>query len=223
VDQLVTFVDGDNGNANPRNAHQYKPGPTAEGGGNLYIRDFATNSAQEYNLTLNPRDSFPGTAPQYDANGDLTVEAGDVSDPDVSYDGKKIVFAFRPGDPPNTDPDLQSKWDLWEYIFPVDGDGNIVNIDQGTFQAVLPNASAVGDISTAQLGNDVDPTYLPDGSIVFTSDRVIEKAKAYLVGPGGEISTDPLVDESNAEAAVNLHIVIPGDTGSLMQISFNKP
>ena len=58
VDALVTFVDGDNGNANPRNAFQYKPGPTAEGGGNLYVREFASTSAKEYNITASPRDSW---------------------------------------------------------------------------------------------------------------------------------------------------------------------
>jgi hypothetical protein len=216
VDELVTFVDGDNGNANPRNAHQYKPGPTAEGGGNLYIRDFASTSAQEYSLTLDPSGSFPGTAPQYDANGDLTREAGDVSDPDVSYDGKKIVFAFRPGDPPNTDPDLQSKWDLWEYLIPEDSDGNIVNINEGTFRPVMP------DTTTAQIGNDIDPTYLPDDRIVFSSDRVTKKAFTLREATGSEITEEPLMDESNREPAVNLHVMISGDSASINQVSLNQ-
>ncbi|WP_455210017.1 HzsA-related protein [Kaarinaea lacus] len=216
VDELVTFVDGDNGNANPRNAHQYKPGPTAEGGGNLYIREFVSNTAREYNLTANPSGGFPGTAPQYDVDGNLTREAGDVADPDVSYDGKKIVFAFRPGDPPNTDPDEQSKWDLWEFVFTVDDDENIVSVNQGTFQPVMP------DTTTSQIGNDIDPTYLPDGRIVFSSDRVTKKAFTLREATGSEITEEPLMDESNREPAVNLHTIIPGDSASLKQISLNQ-
>jgi len=216
VDPLVDFVNNV-GNANPRNALQYKTGPNQDKPGNLIIREFASNSAKEYNLTATARGNFPGTAPEYDpANGNLTREAGDVSDPDVSYDGKRIVFAFRRGDPPNTDPALQSKWDLWEYTIPTNADGKIVDIDKGTFSPVIP------DSTQAQIGNDTDPTYLPDGSIVFTSDRVTGKAFNLRELTGSEITQEPLMDESNREPAVNLHIVIPGDSSSIKQISFNQ-
>jgi hypothetical protein len=215
VDPLVTSDDV--GNANPRNALQYKNGPNQDKAGDLYIREYASNSAQEYNITSSARGNFPGTAPEYDpTDGTLLREAGDVSDLDVSYDGKKIVFAFRRGDPPNTDADLQSKWDLWEYTFPTDADGNIVDMDQGTFNPVIP------DNTQAQIGNDTDPAYLPDGSIVFTSDRVTTKAFNLRELTGSEITQEPLMDESNREPAVNLHIIIPGDSSSIKQISFNQ-
>jgi len=226
VDAIITTdADGnvDFGNANPRNAYQYKPGPTGEGGGNLYVREFASNTAKEYNLTANARGDFPGTAPQYDTDGTLLFEAGDVADLDVSYDGKRIVFAFRPGDPPNTDPEEQSKWDLWEYVFPTDPDGKIINLHQGTFLPVMTGAGT-GDISVAQQGNDIDPTYLPDGSIVFSSDRVQRKAALVQTYTGGNIADEPLLDESRNEPAMNLHIIFPGlfNNTTIKQISFNQ-
>ena len=207
VDALIT--EQEPGNANPRNASQYKPGPTGEGGGNLFIREFASNTAQEYNITA------ALTAPQYDTDGNLIQEAGDVADPDVNYKGTKIVFSFRKGDPPNTDADMQSKWDLWEYDME-DADGKrIADITNGELRPVM-------DDLKAKIGNDLDPTYLPDDSIVFTSDRVVAKAGLLQTYTGEDIEEAPLLDESRNEPAVNLHIMFSGDGTSIRQISFNQ-
>src|SRR6266850_8128607 len=59
-------------------------------GGDLYIRDKSSPSASETNVT-----------------GSYTQGQGDVSDPEVSYDGTKLIFAMRgPND---------AKWSIWEY------------------------------------------------------------------------------------------------------------
>ncbi len=64
-----------------------------------------------------------------------------VSDPCVSFDGKKILFSMRP-------PGGQ-----WRNIYEIDADG-----------ANLRQVTGGG-------GHDFDPLYLPDGKILFTSSR----------------------------------------------------
>ena len=64
-----------------------------------------------------------------------------VSDPDVSFDGKKILFSMRPPGATNRN--------LWE-----------INADGTGLRQV-----------TSGGGHDFDPLYLPDGRILFTSSR----------------------------------------------------
>lgn len=64
-----------------------------------------------------------------------------ISDPAVSFDGKKILFSMRP--PGGT----------WRNIYEIDADGT------GLRQV------------TSGGGHDYDPIYLPDGRILFTSSR----------------------------------------------------
>src|SRR5690242_19726790 len=64
-----------------------------------------------------------------------------ISDPKVSFDGKKILFSMRP--PGGT----------WRNIYEINADGT------GLRQV------------TSGGGHDFDPLYLPDDKIVFTSTR----------------------------------------------------
>jgi len=64
-----------------------------------------------------------------------------ISDPAVSFDGKKILFSMRP--PGGT----------WKNIYEINADGT------GLRQV------------TSGGGHDFDPLYLPDGRILFTSSR----------------------------------------------------
>ncbi|MBX7257791.1 MAG: hypothetical protein K1Y02_15625, partial [Candidatus Hydrogenedentes bacterium] len=72
----------------------------------------------------------------------VDVPAGIVRDPEVDFDGSKIVFSMRR--------DIQDDY----HIYEVDADGS--NLRQLTF---APGVS------------DIDPLYLPDGSIAFSSTR----------------------------------------------------
>jgi hypothetical protein len=64
-----------------------------------------------------------------------------ISDPAVSFDGKKILFSMRP--PGGT----------WRNLYEIDADGtNLRQITSGG-------------------GHDFDPLYLPDGRVMFTSSR----------------------------------------------------
>ena len=67
--------------------------------------------------------------------------AGSVRDPKVHYDGKTILFSYRKGG--------QSHFHLYEIQS--DGSG-LTQLTEGPF-------------------NDIEPTYLPDGGIMFCSDR----------------------------------------------------
>lgn len=79
-------------------------------------------------------------------NGEITTlwqsSTGVARDPDIRFDGRKILFAMRPD---GTKP---------YHIFEMNADGS--EIVQLTFG---PNAT------------DIDPAYLPDGRIVFASTR----------------------------------------------------
>lgn len=72
----------------------------------------------------------------------IEIKNGIVRDPEISFDGKKVIFSMR-----------QSPQDFY-HIYEM-------NLD-GTGLKQLTSATGVSDI---------DPIYLPDGSIVFTSTR----------------------------------------------------
>ena len=87
--------------ANTMRINPTNGGPTAAGG-DLMIREKSSASATEHNVTAQ-----------------FTQGVGDVQSPDVSYDGKKIVFSMRC---PSTNtamigtvPACTGSWNVWEY------------------------------------------------------------------------------------------------------------
>lgn len=89
---------------------------------------------------------------------------GGVRDPQVHYDGKKILFSYRKGGTEN----------YLLYEISIDGSG-------------------LRQITTGQF-DDIEPTYLPDGDIVFVSSRCKRWVNCWLTqvailhrcGPNGE-------------------------------------
>ncbi len=149
---------------NPTDSVTFHPG------GDLYIRDISSPSATEKNITAS-----------------YTQGRGDVSDPEVSYDGKKILFSMKgPAD---------STWNIWEY-----------NRDTNTLRRVIQ------DNTEANKGDDVDPAYLPDGRIVFSSNR--QQQSVQTVGY-------KYVDEYDRETSTVLH-TMNADGTNIEQISFNQ-
>jgi len=71
---------------------------TFQPGGDLYVRDRASPSAPERNVT-----------------GAITEGKGDVRDVEPSYDGRKLVFAIRKALIPGADLADQPTWNIWEY------------------------------------------------------------------------------------------------------------
>ncbi len=101
------------------------------------------------------------------------LEEGDVSDPEISYDGLKVLFSMR-----------RNSGDTFSiYEMNVDGTG-------------------LNQITNSQQHDDHDPVYLPNGKILFTSNR-----------PG-------FTDEYNRQDAEVMH-TMNRDGSNIECISFN--
>jgi len=115
-------------------------------------------------------------------SGEMTVllddPEGAVRDPQVHYDGAKILFSYRRGEGPH--------YHLWEVN--IDGSG-LRRLTDGPY-------------------DDVEPTYLPDGGILFCSSRCrrvvgcfpAPVAVLYRCDAGGEgirpLSANPFTDNT---------------------------
>jgi hypothetical protein len=172
--------------ANPTNG-----APTAPGG-DLIILDQSSPSAPERNITAA-----------------FTEGQGDVSGPEVSYDGKKLLFAMRcPSSNARTIPSGETRvkactgrWNIWEYDMSSGG------LSGGGFRRLTSSAN----------DDDVDPTYLPGGrGVVFTSNR---QTKSHLNQAMGQ--SYYALDEYERERVFNLH-TMDADGGAITQISFNQ-
>jgi hypothetical protein len=157
-------------------------------GGDLMIREKSSASAPEHNITAQ-----------------FTRGVGDASDPEVSYDGKKIVFSMRcPASNPVTIggvPACTGRWNIWEYDMSAGG------FTGGTYRRLTASTD----------DDDVDPYYLPAGrGFVFSSNR---QAKSRINQALGQ--TYYALDEYERERVFNLH-TMNAEGGSIQQISFNQ-
>ena len=163
-------------------------GAPSAAGGDLMIREKSSPSAPEHNITAR-----------------FTQGAGDVSDPEVSYDGSKIVFAMRCpaantatiGDAPA----CTGRWNIWEYELTAGG------LTGGVFRRLTASTS----------DDDVDPAYLPAGrGFVFSSNRQAKSRNNQALGRAYFA-----LDEYERERVFNLHTMNAAG-GSIEQISFNQ-
>lgn len=122
-----------------------------------------------------------------------TQGQGDVSDPATNADATKVVFSMRG---PNDE-----TFSLWE-----------MDVASRQFTRLMSDSVA------AELGDDVDPAYLPDGRIVFTSNRQKRMLEMQL---DQNIAAHKTLDEYEREEALQLHVFDPA-TQDLTQISFNQ-
>jgi len=157
-------------------------------GGDLMLREKSSPSAPEHNLTAS-----------------ITQGKGDASDPEVSYDGKKVIFSLRcPTSNTATvdgQPACTGRWNLWEYDMSASG------LTNGRLRRLT--ASTQHD--------DVDPAYLPAGrGVVFASNR---QAKSSLNQALGRAYF--ALDEYERERVLNLHTMAADGTG-ITQITFNQ-
>ncbi|MFQ5603761.1 MAG: hypothetical protein ACE5HS_10875 [bacterium] len=140
--------------------------------GIIFVKATRTNTLNSFSRGGNLFSLIPASP-----DGKLTnltnLEAGDVADPEISFDGLKVLFAMR----------RNSGERFHIHEMNVDGSG----LRQLTFDAVR---------------DDFDPTYLPNGKILFTSNR-----------PG-------FIDEYNKQNAEVMH-VMEVDGSNIEQISFN--
>ena len=102
----------------------------------------------------------------------LTGEGAAVADPDISYDGLRVIFSMRT--------DRNGNWHLYE-----------MNVD----------GSGIRQLTSGDSDN-CDPTYLPDGRIMFSSNRTFYR------------------DEYERRPVEVLHIMT-ADGSSIERVSFN--
>jgi hypothetical protein len=157
-------------------------------GGDLMIREKSSPSAPEHNITAA-----------------ITQGHGDVSDPEVSYDGKKLVFSLRCPTSNTSTVNGQAActghWNIWEY------DMSAGSVTGGSFRRI-----------TSSTSDDVDPAYLPAGrGFVFTSNR---QTKSHLNQPVGPNNSYYALDEYERQRVLNLH-TMDKDGNNIQQISFN--
>jgi hypothetical protein len=167
---------------NPTNGAPSAPG------GDLMIREKASPSAPEHNITAQ-----------------FTMGKGDASSPEVSYDGKKLLFAMKcPASNAVTIggvPACTGRWNIWEYDMTTGG------LAGGTFRR----------LTSSTTDDDVDPVYLPaGGGVVFTSNRQTESHANQALG-----HSYYALDEYERERVFNLHTMAL-DGSKITQISFNQ-
>ena len=139
------------------------------------------------------RDLSSPSAAEINITGDYTQGRGDVSDPEVSFDATELVFAMRGPDDPT--------WNIWRY-----------HLETGRLERVID------DPAIANAGDDVDPAFLPDGRIVFSSNR--QQSSFVQLSRSGD---EPYryLDEYERQTAIVLHVMdATGD--NIRQISFNQ-
>jgi len=157
---------------NPTDAITFTPG------GDLFIREKSDPNSPEINVTAS-----------------MTQGQGDVSDPEVSYDGSKLLFSMRRA----TDPG----WRVWEY-----------DIARKTFTQISCTVAS----GTTPPGDDVDPAYLPDSRIVFVSNRQI-KSRQLMQQQG--LTDFAYLDEYERERVTTLH-VMDANGQNCHQVSSNQ-
>ncbi|MDH5547943.1 MAG: hypothetical protein OEZ43_20390 [Gammaproteobacteria bacterium] len=127
--------------------------------------------------------------------GLLTKGVGDVSGPEPSYDGRTIVFSMRCSSQAAQECANDDTWNIWTY-------------DLNTEQL----NPVISDFTVRNMGDDLDPVFLPDGRIAFISNRQ-------------QASQDKLgyryVEDNGSLPAVVLH-VMNRDGTRIEQLSFSQ-
>ncbi len=165
-------------------------------GAQLILKARASATAAEIAVTEAIFPPLPAATP----DGAPLPALYDVKDLYPSRDGKKLLFALRAPTIANVPDDQQPTWDIWEY-------DRITNSSR----------PIITDPEVAKRGQDVQPAYLADGRIIFSSTlqqttrtQNQDALRGYFQGQ----------TEDGQRAAFNLHVINSDGTG-LAQITFN--
>ncbi len=116
---------------------------------------------------MDPIDGEPSPTPTAAPVGNTRPPSNyDVKDVSVSDDGLKFVFAMRAPEIPDADEEEQPTWNIWEY-----------DTETETLRRIIESDS------TAEEGQDFAPAYLPNGDIIFVSNRQ-RRSRAILLDEG---------------------------------------
>ena len=140
--------------------------------GIIFVKATRTSTLNHFSPGGNLFSLIPA-APDGKLTNLTNLEAGDVCDPEISFDGLRVLFSMR-----------KNRGDRFHiYEMNVDGTG-------------------LRQLTDHPERDDFDPTYLPNGRILFTSNR-----------PG-------FIDEYNKRKAEVMH-VMDADGSNVQRISFN--
>lgn len=162
-------------------------GASSAPGGDLMVKTVSSPAGVEHNLTAA-----------------ITQGKGDASDPEVSYNGKKIIFSLKcptsNTSQVNGERACTGRWNIWEYDMTEGG------LTGGTFRR----------LTSTTTDDDVDPAYLADGRVVFSSNRQTKSRLNQALG-----RSYYALDEYERERVFNLHTMNAAGE-HIQQISFNQ-
>ena len=173
-------------------------------------------------ITRSPSDFHPGASLQIKESLAASAESKDISTPfvidnmpegigaaaflhdvkdiSVSYDGMQLLFALRM----TALPGVRSTWNIMLYDIATDTLTRIIE-----------------DEDLANAGDDVSPRFLPDGKIIFSSNRLIKthlRIQAEDVA-GQNVNLLPRTEDAS-EFIFNLHIM-ESDGSDIEQVTFH--
>jgi hypothetical protein len=138
----------------------------------------------------------------------------DVIDVEVSYDGRRLIFSMRAPQLENVDEADQPTWNIWQY-----------DLDNNQLEQII------NDPIVAEEGHDISPVFLPDGRIVFTSNRQVKsrsklpnEIKPANVSASGVYAATIEIDNEDVEI-LNLHILDPVEdpnSQNIQQLTFSQ-
>lgn len=145
----------------------------------------------------------------------------DIRDLSVSADGQQFLVSIRTPDIEDADEDEQPTWNIWHFQLSdfsenqlgdqLDNQSDTENTNNSPLTRLIVN-----DI-TAEQGDDLMASFLPDGRIIFASTRQ-RVSRAILLDEGKPQYT--ALNERGNNAALNLH-VMNADGTNIKQLSFN--
>lgn len=124
----------------------------------------------------------------------------DIRDLSVSDDGQSMLLSIRAPENEDADEEEQPRWNIWRYQLSTQVLERIITSD-----------------TTAEQGDDLMASFLPDGRIIFASTRQ-RLSRAILLDEGKPQYT--ALDESRDNPAFNIHIM-NADGTSIEQLTFN--
>lgn len=176
-------------------------------GAKLILKDRASVTAAKTILTdaaFLPEPDEEGEVEEGEAAEETptTPPLYDVKDLNVSSDGTKLIFAMRAPAIPDADEDEQPTWNIWEY-----------SLETEILRRVIES-----DLS-AEAGQDVQPAYLADGGIIFSSTRQ-RRSKAILLDESKPQFS--AVTEGDDESETLLLHVMNEDGLEIDQVTYNQ-
>jgi len=124
----------------------------------------------------------------------------DIRDLTVSDDGQEILLSLRAPEIEDADDEDQPRWNIWRY-----------QLATQTLERIITS-----DL-IAEQGDDLMPSFLPDGRIVFASTRQ-RLSRAILLDEGKPQYT--ALDEQRNDETFNIHIM-NSDGTTIEQLTFN--